>query len=268
MFHGLSRTFIGVVAVLGLAVPAAADQLVRVDTRPGVQVAYWWMERPDASATLVLLTGGNGGLGMKDGAPASRNFLVRNRDRFAAAGFNVAVVGRPSDRTDLDLAFRAGAEHGKDLRTVVERLRRETRKPVWLVGTSRGTVSAALTAIALGNAVDGVVLAASLTDPALEGAVQNLPLGGIRVPTLVVHHRRDECPATPAKPAPAIVEKLANAPSKRLLLVDGGSAPSGAPCGAQHRHGFAGMDRDVVEAIADFIRNPRPEPPLPAPGRG
>src|SRR6266852_9337927 len=88
---------------------AAADRLAAIETRPGVKVAYWWMERPDAVATVMLLPGGEGGIGMKDGVPTSQNFLVRSRDLFAAAGFNVAIVGKPSDRTDLDPGFRGGA---------------------------------------------------------------------------------------------------------------------------------------------------------------
>jgi pimeloyl-ACP methyl ester carboxylesterase len=149
---------------------------VNIDTRPGVRVGYWWMERPDATATVVLLPGGKGAIGMKDGAPTSDNFLVRNRDRFAAAKFNVAVVARPSDQQDLTLAFRTSAGHVEDLRRIVDRVKRDTGKPVWLVGTSRGTTSAAAAAIALGNAVEGLVLTSSITDASLPGAVRNMAL--------------------------------------------------------------------------------------------
>jgi hypothetical protein len=65
-------------------------------------VGHWWTERPEATAA-VLLPGGKGGIGMQDGAPASENFLVGNRERFAAGKFDVAVVGRPSDQQDLTL---------------------------------------------------------------------------------------------------------------------------------------------------------------------
>jgi predicted alpha/beta-hydrolase family hydrolase len=251
------------ICCLALFIPAAqaADRLVNIDTRPGVKVGYWWMERPEATATVVLLPGGKGGIGMRGGVPTSDNFLVRNRERFAAAKFNVAVVGRPSDQQDLTLAFRTSAEHVEDLRRIVERLKRDTARPVWLVGTSRGTTSAAAAAIALGNRIDGVVLTASITDASLPGAVQNMALGDLRVPVLVMHHRRDACKSTPPGPVQLLMDALARVPAKRIVLPTGGGPVSGDPCEPRHWHGFAGMDEAAVMEIVDFVRNPRPDPP-------
>ena len=82
-----------------LARSAQADTLLRIDTRPGVQVPVYEMLNPAAHATLVLLPGGHGGFGkLVDGAPSSQNFLVRERQRFVDAGFHVAVVSRPAKR--------------------------------------------------------------------------------------------------------------------------------------------------------------------------
>jgi pimeloyl-ACP methyl ester carboxylesterase len=249
-------------AILAATLPAASaaawagDHLVGIATRPGVKVGYWWMERPDAKATLVLLPGGAGGIGLKGGVPASSNFLVRSRDLFAAAGFDVAIVGRPSDRKDLDLAFRASAPHVEDLRRVVERVRAVAGKPVWLVGTSRGTVSAAAAAIALGRSIDGVVLTSSITGPFEPHAVQRLALDRIVVPVLVVHHELDECPATPPAGAAEIVAGLAHAPARKLLLVEGGGPAYGPRCEPMHWHGFPGREQEVADAIAAFVRDP------------
>jgi pimeloyl-ACP methyl ester carboxylesterase len=240
-----------------------ADRLVMVDTRPGVRVGYWLMERAGATATVVLLPGGAGGIGIKQkgGEPTSDNFLVRSREYFREAGFNVAVVGKPSDRDDLDLVFRTQTDHIEDLRRVVERLHRDLGKPVWLVGTSRGTTSAAAAGIALGASVDGIVLSSSITDASLPGAVQNMPLAEIRIPVLVLHHRRDACRSTPPAFAPRIVEGLTSSPSKKLVMVEGGGGAYGNPCEPMHWHGFIGMEREAVAMIADFIRNPAPEKP-------
>ena len=237
------------------ALAAAADHYVTIDSRPGVRVGYWLMQRPNASATLVLLPGGKGGIGLKDGVPTSENFLVRTRERFADAGFNVAIVGRPSDHADLDLVFRTSPEHVEDLRVVVEHLRSELGKPVWLVGTSRGTTSAAAAAIALGEAIAGVVLTSSITEPGTPGAVENMPLERIRVPVLVVHHRRDACRLTPPDEAQRIVGGLTQSPRAKLLMVDGGSGARGSPCEALHWHGYIGMEDEVADAMIDFIRN-------------
>jgi pimeloyl-ACP methyl ester carboxylesterase len=248
------------------ACAAAADRLVFMDTRPGVRVGYWLMERPGATATLMLLPGGDGGIGAVKGAPPrSKNFLVRSRDLFAAEGFNVAVIGRPSDHDDMTLDFRASPEHVEDLRVIATRLRAELGPPVWLVGTSRGTVSAAAAAARLDpSLVAGIVLTSSITGRGMGPSVTSLPLADIRVPVLVMHHQRDACRLCDPRDAHLITEALVNAPAKKLLLVDGGGWPSGPVCEPMHYHGYVGMEGEAVKAIAQFISgasaSPRVQP--------
>ena len=133
---------------------------------------------------------------MKHGAPTSENFLVRSRELFAAAGYNVAIVGKPSDREELDERFRIGAEHVADLRVIVEKVRRDQGKPVWLVGTSRGTISAAAGAAALDpSRIAGIVLTSSVTNGKRANPVPlQIDLSAIRVPVLVMHHQRRRVP--------------------------------------------------------------------------
>ena len=240
-------------------IAAAADRLVSVDTRPGVRVGYWLMERPGATATVILLTGGDGGIGYKDGVPTSRNFLVRSRDLFASEGFNVAVVGKPTDKDDMDLTFRAGKDHVEDLRVIAEKLRAQFGKPVWLVGTSRGSVSAAAAGAALDSpTIAGIVLTSSVTYSKFQPAVPTLPLMDVRVPVLVMHHKRDACRDCDPREAHMITDRLTGAPVKKLLLVDGGGDPSGPVCEPMHYHGYIGMEAQAVKLIAEFIRAPSP----------
>jgi len=245
------------------ACAAAADRLVFVDTRPGVRVGYWLMERPGATVTVMLLPGGEGGIGaVKGEAPRSKNFLVRSRDLFALQGFNVAVIGRPSDHDDMTLDFRASREHVEDLRVIAEKLRQELGRPVWLVGTSRGTVSAAAAGASLEpSLVAGIVLTSSITGQASGPSVASLPLANIRVPVLVMHHQRDACRLCDPRDAHFIVDGLANAPVKKLLLVDGGGWPSGPACEPMHYHGYIGMEEEAVKAIAQFISASSAPPP-------
>jgi hypothetical protein len=98
---------------------------------------------------------------------------------------------------------------------------------------------------------DGVVLASSMLST-VQGSLwsaSSLP------PTLVLHHRRDECRVTHA----ADVEPFAQwAGSKvRVRWIDGGSAPSGRICGGQHWHGFPGRESAVVGAIIGFAKGVR-----------
>src|SRR5262245_31435746 len=249
----------GVALALGTLGAVRADQLITLPTRDGVTVSYWYMPRADASATLVLLPGGAGGMGLRDGRPQSGNFLVRSRDLFAAEHFNVAIVGRPSDVTDMDTAFRISPAHVEDLRRVVDDLRARASVPLWLVGTSRGTVSAAAAAIAIGPPnIDGVVLTSSITAFKLPGAVPTQRLGDVRVPVLVLHHEKDACPSCAPHEVKWILSGLSAAPVKKLLWASGGSGARGDPCEAFHWHGYVGMEAQAVQWIAQWLRQPTP----------
>ncbi len=237
----------------------AADALIAIPTRPDVTVSYWYMPREGATATLLLLPGGAGGLGLRDGQPQSGNFLLRSRELFAAQGFNVAAVGRPSDVADLDTGFRASAAHVEDLKRVVDDLRTRSTLPIWLVGTSRGTVSATAAAIALGpERLAGIVLASSVTAYKLRGAVPTQALEAIRLPVLVLHHEKDACWSCAPHEVPLILKGLTKAPVKKLLWAREGGSPRGDPCEAFHWHGFIGMEAQAVESIARWVRDPAP----------
>ncbi len=73
------------------------------------------------------------------------NSLVRSRDLFHAAGFVTALVDAPSDHRGEDGlgGFRLSAQHADDIGKVIAEVRARTSLPVWLVGTSRGAISAA-----------------------------------------------------------------------------------------------------------------------------
>ncbi|NVO00325.1 MAG: alpha/beta hydrolase [Geobacteraceae bacterium] len=243
-----------------LATPAFADndRLVKIDTRQDVTVSFYYMKREGAKASVVLLPGGSGGIGMKNGIPTSNNFLVRSRELFAGNGFNVAVVGKPSDKDDLDGSFRTGPEHIEDLRRVLAYLKKDADVPVWVVGTSMGTISAAaLAAVAGKEELSGIVLTSSVTEKKT-GAVPGQKLELIRLPVMVVHHELDECKICVPADVPQIIRGLKNAPIKKEVYVKGGGYPKGDPCQAQHWHGFIGLEKEVVNLVSAWIKQPEP----------
>jgi pimeloyl-ACP methyl ester carboxylesterase len=249
---------VGLLFAATTAAFAAEDKLIKLDTRPGVSVSFYYMKRDGAPATVVLLPGGGGGIGLKDGVPTSDNFLVRSRDHFAAHGFNVAVVSRPTDK-ELDYEFRVSSAHIEDLRQVVEYLKTDASLPVWLVGTSRGTVSAAAAAITFGNEnLAGLALTSSVTSNKRTGSVPEQKLEAIRIPVFVLHHQKDSCSVTVPRDAPRIMSRLKNTPVKKLIMVDGGANAAGDPCENQHWHGYIGMEKEAVDIIANWIKNPKP----------
>src|SRR6185312_8215825 len=145
----MARAFLLAVSLVLATAAGAADRLLKIESRPGVTISYWMMERPDAKATLLLIPGGGGGIGLRGGAPHSQNFLIRSRDFFAGAGYNVALLGKPTDRPELDAQYRAGDDHVTDVRAVVAKLSADYGKPVWIVGTSLGSISAAAAAVGM-----------------------------------------------------------------------------------------------------------------------
>ncbi len=248
----------GCVLVCVLAPGWAADRLIPVSTRPDVTTSYWWMPRDGAVATVVLFSGGTGGIGYRDGEPKSGNFLIRSRDEFAKAGLNVALMGNPSDTPKLSPVFRQSPEHFEDVRRVVQDIRTRSSVPVWLVGTSQGTISAAAAGIHLGSAVQGVVLTATLSGQQFGGSVSDLALDQLAVPVLVHQHAKDSCKLTPPYLAARLMTKLTSAPVKKYMEVEGGQNPTGPPCEAFHYHGYIEMEPEAVAQISTWIKHPTP----------
>ena len=243
---------------LSSAVCWADDTLITVPTRDGQKIAYWWMPKEGAAATVILLSGGSGGMGFRDGQPRSNNFLIRAREFFRSEGLNVALLGNPSDMRDMDDAWRMSEAHRTDVQNVLVDIRRQSSAPLWLVGTSRGTVSATALALALQDELAGVVLTASITSSREAGSVPRQAIGQLRLPVLLYHHRQDACRITTADEAENIFQGLTHAKVKKLMVVEGGQNPTGNPCQALHWHGFIGMEERAVQDIGAWIRQPQP----------
>ena len=254
----LRAACVGCVLACSLAPAWAADRLISVSTRPDVTTSYWWMPRDGATATVLLFSGGTGGIGYRDGEPKSGNFLIRSRDEFAKAGFNVALMGNPSDMPKLNPVFRQSPEHFADVRAVLQDIRTRSPVPVWLVGTSQGTISAAAAGIDLGSAVQGVVLTATLSGHQFGGSVSDLALEKLAVPVLVHQHAKDSCKITPPYLAARLISKLTASPVKKYMEVDGGQNPTGPACEAFHYHGYIEMEPEAVAQISTWIKHPVP----------
>jgi pimeloyl-ACP methyl ester carboxylesterase len=251
------KTLIVVILLLVTSTAYSEDQMKKIPTREGVTVSFYYMKREGAVASVILLPGGAGGIGVKEGVPTSNNFLTRSRDLFASNGFNVAVVGKPSDKDDLDGSFRTSPEHIEDIKHVIAFLKKNSDAPVWIIGTSMGTISATAVAIGLKEQdLKGIVLTSSVTSQKKTGAVPWQKLEEVRVPTLVVHHEFDECKICVPSEASDIVRKLKNAPIKKEVFVKGGEGAKGNPCEALHWHGFIGMEKEVVDLISSWIKKP------------
>jgi predicted alpha/beta-hydrolase family hydrolase len=249
--------------VLILNAPCAnawAEELRTIPTRPKVTQPFLLVRPTDNPvASVILFAGGHGRLGLSAQGIGwgEGNFLVRNRERFAQQGFVVAIVDAPSDRPQGLWNFRTSGTHAEDIKKVIAEVRRIAGTPVWLIGTSMGTVSAANAAARLKqDGPDGLVLTSTVTKESRQvgETVNAVRLKDIRVPTLVVHHKKDDCVVTPYELAIALVKNLEHAPKKELLAFSGGDLSGSDPCEAKSYHGFFGLDAEVVTAIASWIK--------------
>ena len=254
----------------GAPAHAQAARLVSLDTPRGTRQAFILI-RPSGPpvAWAVLFAGGNGALGLKSASSmnwGAANFLVRSRMMFVGHGLGVAVVDAPSDRQDgMNAIFRMGRAHAGDIGAIAAYLKKDADVPVWLVGTSMGTFSAAAGAIASAG-VDGLVLTSTITRAKPDwkiaashrDGVASMPLGRVTVPTLIVSHRKDGCDVTPSSDAAKLKDRLVKARKVEVVLLDGGSPPQSEPCEAKAQHGFLGIERQAVDAITAFvIANPK-----------
>ena len=236
------------------------QRVVDIPTRPGVTQRIVLLTPENPKAAVVLFPGGHGGLRISPDGHFSwgeGNFVVRTREMFAAQGLMVAVIDAPSDRQSPPYlsGFRQTPEHVADIKAVIAWLKQQARVPVWLVGTSRGTQSAAFVATQLPPAdggPDGLVLTSTILTDNKGRPVPNMALGKIVVPVLVVHHRHDGCKHCAYSDLPRLMDKLTAAPRKELITVDGGQ-DRGDPCEARAHHGFNGLEQDVVARIAQWI---------------
>jgi len=260
-----SEGFIWIIVVLLLIsnaprVNASEEELKIIPTRPKVTQPFLFIRPPDKPvASVILFAGGHGRLALspQEIGWGSSNFLVRNRHRFAHEGFWVALVDAPSDRPQGLWNFRTTVAHAEDIKHVIAELRKIGGVPVWVVGISMGTVSAANGAARLKDGgPDGRVLTSTVTKESRQvtETVNAIRLKDIRVPTLVVHHKKDDCVITPYELAVALMRSLTHAPKKEVLTFSGGDLSVLDPCEATSYHGFSGLDAEVVTAIASWIK--------------
>ena len=233
--------------------------IVTFDTRIGVTQQILIEQPNNSKANLLLFAGGKGKIRLNNGGyKNNNNFLVRSRQLFIDTGLTTILIDAPSDKQDklgMLKGFRNSQKHVKDIEAVIDYVRSLSNKPIWLVGTSRGTESAAYAAIHLNDKIDGVVLTSSISRTDNKGtSVTDLALDKITVPVLSIHHKEDKCKATIPMVIKSIKSKAYNSSRVETKLFSGGDEPiSKNPCQARTYHGYLGIEKKVIESIARFI---------------
>jgi pimeloyl-ACP methyl ester carboxylesterase len=225
---------------------AEAEERIDLPARPGVTQPVYATFAGKPAASVILFPGGNGVY-----AALRNNFLIRIAPDLLKQGFSVLIVDAPSDHAaGMSWPFRASAEHAGDIGAVVDLAKSRSPAPVWLIGTSRGSISAANGAAALGKRIGGVILTSSVW---AQGMAE-IPLDRIVVPVLVVHNRDDGCQESPFTGVDYAMGRMTATPARQLLAVSGGISRSDA-CQAMSPHGYMGIEPLVVQPMADWIRS-------------
>jgi len=258
-----------------------------IDTR-GVKLDFLIVHREDKKnfrRVLILFPGGNGAchFGKRDsscrkhrnyldGIWVSNNFLARNVVRFAHRGDLVILVDMPSDvkkrfrgRSSklVASAYRVSPQHTKDIENLISYMKDAFGvEEVYLIGTSRGTLSVAYLADKLPS-VKGVVLTATLSsDPHFidycpgetNDFIACTGFDKTHKKVLFVHNLNDGCLSSGYSQTKQVFEKL-KTKDKQFISVRGGSEPADNSCSGLTYHGFFGKDEEVVSRILDWVES-------------
>ncbi|MHB8286862.1 MAG: alpha/beta hydrolase, partial [Caulobacteraceae bacterium] len=197
---------------------------------------------PRPSATVVMLPGGSGNVGEeRDGdIRHDDNFVVRTRAMWVAKGFAVLI---PDTIDGVNLrGVRSSPQYASLVEGLVGFAHSQVRGPVFLLGTSQGSIAAMNGAshAPLGS-LAGVVLTESVSvlggshETVFSASPQN-----VQIPALVVANRDDQCDVAPPEEAPKIVASMTRSPDARELMVSGGVQRSKKACGSLSPHGYYG----------------------------
>jgi hypothetical protein len=243
---------------LAAAPYAASQELVSVATRPGVTQSFviLSMQGREPVAIALLYVGGGGRINARIENDTvmfgARNFLPRSGAEFARNAILPVVMDAPSDQRELSDSYREGREQTADARPVIAELkRRYPGLPLYVVGTSRGTISAAYLGRDLGQEVAGVVLTSSLfgspSPRRIAASLRGFDYSAIQSRLLFVHHRDDGCEQTPYAAAARLGARY------DLISVSGGRPAESAACEPFSAHGYYGKEGPTVDAMAGWM---------------
>lgn len=235
--------------------PSLKAQVFDVTLPSGIDQRLLSLVPPHARGTLIMLPGGSGDVGIDlDGSLRHPdNFVVRTRAMWAARGYAVLI---PDTVNGGSLrGVRSRPEYADVVGAIVAFARRHGTGPVFLFGTSQGSIAAVNGAAhAAPGTIAGLVLTESVSRVGgSHETVFDADPAGVSVPTLVVANRRDRCGVAPPEDAARIAAALRRSPEVRVLAVSGGVERTPKACGSLTPHGYDGIEPEVVDAVVRWL---------------
>ena len=205
---------------------------------------------------IVMFAGGADDIGIEKNGDIKHgdNFVIRSRDLWIARGYGVVLVdaiGHQSMRGQ-----RSTAAYAEVTRKIVAFAHQQANAPVWVLGTSQGSIAAMNAAShESGTSLAGVILTESVS--ILGGShetVFDAHPQDVRIPALVVANKDDDCKVAPPSMANAIAQSMQNTHAT-VLVVQGGIVRSSNQCASLSPHGYYGIEDKVVDAIAGWMEH-------------
>lgn len=202
-----------------------------------------------------MLPGGTGDVGMAGDGDIRHgdNFVVRTRALWTSHGYAV-LIPDTIDRASLR-GMRSSPAYAQLVGQLVEYAHRQGPGPVFLLGTSQGSIAAMNGAAhAAPGSIAGVVLTESVSVMGGSGeTVFDADPQRVRTPALVVANGDDRCNVAPPQAAQRIAAAMTGSREVRVLMVSGGVTRSAKACGSLTPHGYYGIEGQVVSAISRWM---------------
>jgi dienelactone hydrolase len=248
-------TYIASIALLMPIASQAQVEVKAITTRPGVTVKFVYAKAEKPIASVILMAGGSGVLGLfTNGSMRYENYTPTAIPLFVKHGFNVLLAEVPSDKSTLN-GFRNTVEHAQDNLALMAFLKQQADVPVWAIGHSNGALSAA--AFSTHHQEKGplglVLMAATTKAPFNTSSAHPVLLSAldqIKTPVLIVHNKLDPCPANPYSGVTLITTELKLAKKVTHFPIE--ATGTGGVCSGIHR--FIGVEEKVTEQVADWIK--------------
>jgi pimeloyl-ACP methyl ester carboxylesterase len=255
-FSLLGAPAIGQIGPAGQAL-SVGERVVDLPLGDGLVQRVLYDAPPHPRATLIMLPGGSGDIGVRHDGDLRHedNFVVRTRADWVARGYAV-LIPDTVDQANLR-GVRSSPAYGRLVDGLAAYAQHQARAPVFLVGTSQGTIAAVNGAAHAGpGLIAGLVLTEAVSVPGRRSTetVFDADPQRVRAPVLIVANRDDACDVAPPEMAPRIAAALTRSPSVRILAVRGGMQRSERACGSLSPHGYYGIEQEVVSGIAEWLQ--------------
>ena len=210
-----------------------------------VPTAYW--EKTNSKAVMIFIPGGDGSFGVASRNPPKPSWFMLNLFNLDTSP-DIVYMDSNTSLGWKDISPRYSAEHIENITAVVKYYKERTKKPVYLIGHSNGSISIAEFLNKSSDSqrlVAGIILSAGRNETSIDVKLS--------IPTLVMVHEQDSNVWTTPSASVSLYEKIKATNSKaKLAFIHGGYNEMGNPA-TGGRHMYAGSLNEVATTLNEFL---------------